>query len=182
MTPPGEGLTRRKTDSLVDDPQDDEILRLIRESTDASEKAMLTALFQVNRNSWRTSQVLTELVEQMQEHSESLEAQKKEFMVHRGEFIAHMHEEAVLFSKGIGAWRAISIVGIAVISLGSYILSGHLGDMKELQTANAAQGKTITDLTHRMDLMDKAFSSHYIQGVNPHSQATVQHGLKLPER
>ena len=156
------GVERRKGDSIIDDPQDDEILRLIRESADPTDKAMLTVLFQVNRSSWRTGQVLQELVERIDSHAETLEAQKREFEAHRSEFTAHMHEEALLFSKGIGAWRAVSIVGIAVISLGGYVLSGHLGEMKESSQQNQMQEKEIQQIKSQLQALNDAFSRHLV--------------------
>jgi hypothetical protein len=111
---------------------DEEILKLIRSAQHDGEKATLMVLYQINRNLIQNTEMTTEALAKIR-------SAEKEFASHREDFDKHVQDETALFNKGIGAWKTLSIVSAVVASVGVYILSGHLGDLKTVMAANASQ-------------------------------------------
>lgn len=189
------GFERRKSDGLLDDAADEEILRLLRDATDPTDKAMLTVLFAIRRDAWKTSHTVEEVVKKIdaqdrmaEQHREKLiemiAAHKQEYEAHRKEFLQHAANEEKLMSSGQAAWRVLSVVGIAVISLGTYIMNGHLSDMRSIQDMNTAQEKVLNTqdkefnmLRNEVRNLSDAFSRHLVS-----QQEQARNGLRLPER
>jgi hypothetical protein len=126
---------------------DEEILKLIRSSDEESQKATLMVLYQINRNLIANTEMTTEALHKIREA-------EKEFALHRQDFDKHVQDETALFNKGIGAWKTVSIVSGLVASIGIYILSGHLGDLKNVMEANAHQDVEMKRIDATMRILE----------------------------
>lgn len=117
---------------MITEPTDEEILRLIQHATDESTRATLLVLYQINKNLIHNTSVTVRIAKQQEDHEEM-------FKAHRKDFSNHVIDEAALFNKGIGAWRALSITSLVVMSVMGYLLSEHSSDAKLVNASNAMQ-------------------------------------------
>ena len=126
---------------------DDDILRLIQVASADGERAMLTVLYQINKNLVQNTQLTIETVERMKKT-------ESKFAAYRTDFDQHVTGEAARFNKGIGAWRAVSFMSVLITATSGYILSHHLADMKTLQIASASQDLELRSARERINSIE----------------------------
>lgn len=135
---------------------DAEILALIQKAGDGPEKAHLMVLFNLNRNVIHNTDVTVEIARRQIEDEKNLEEHRKEFADHRVEFKQHVEDERVLFAKGIGAWKAVSLVSLTLFAMSGYIFKGHLDSLTRVIAQNETQDARVAEQDKRLSLLEAA--------------------------
>lgn len=186
---------RRKSDPLIEDTIDDSLIDEMRGVQDEGEQRRLKIMLAMNRNVWQVRSLVADVIAKIDsqdraferhrsELAEMMSAHKAEYEAHRKEFLQHAQNEEKIMAGGQFAWKVFSVIGLVVVSLGTYILNGHLADMRTIQDANATQEKALNTqdkdlaaIKHELRALGEAFSRHLIT-----KEPSPANGLRLPER
>jgi hypothetical protein len=126
-----------------------DVLHLLKAADSPQERAMLSVMLQMTR-ALESNTTATEAIAQ------GFHAHVEEFKMHREEFDKHVKDEIELFAQGRGMQKMLtySISGLGVVmtiilSMGLYILNGHVEGLVHERKMNDDQEKRLLGLEHK---------------------------------
>jgi hypothetical protein len=121
-----------------------DILHLLKAAETPQERAMLSVMLQMTR-------ALESNTEATEAIAAGFHAHVEEFKLHREEFDKHVKDEIELFSQGRGMQKMLSwsvsglgVVMAVIMSMGLYILNGHVAGLIHERDTNVDQEKRLT--------------------------------------
>ena len=130
-------------------PADEEIMSLLRDSDNPKDRVMLSVMLQMTR-SLESNTAATIAI------ADGFHAHVQEFQKHREEFDAHVTDELALFNQGRGMQRMLiwSVSGLGlvmtlILSMGLYIVNGHIATLVHERIINEDQEKRITTIENQ---------------------------------
>jgi|OpeIllAssembly_1097287.scaffolds.fasta_scaffold06196_3 hypothetical protein len=121
-----------------------DILHLLKAAETPQERAMLSVMLQMTR-ALESNTTATEAI------AEGFHAHVEEFKQHREEFDKHVRDEIELFAQGRGMQKMLtySVSGLGavmtiILSMGLYILNGHVEGLLHERQMNDQQEKRLT--------------------------------------
>lgn len=130
-------MTHHNRSTDVPQSTDDEIMRMVQETNDPQTKGMLLVLLRISNNLAANTRLTSHL-------SESFEA-------HVDKVNAYMLEGNKMLNRGIGAWKAVSLIGIIVYVVGGFLLSGYITEINNIKQRNIDQDIIITRVSAQLE-------------------------------
>lgn len=153
-------------------PTDDEIMRLLGEADSPMQRALISTMLKITRSLEANTEATAAIAKGFREHI-------SEFQTHRNEFEQHVKDELALFNQGRGMQRMLawSVTGIGVVvtiilSMGLYILNGHVSGLIHERDTNTDQEKRLVIIENTPsisrsefeDLRNRIFQLEVMQG------------------
>lgn len=137
---------------------DDEIMRMVRETNDPQTKGMLLVLLRISSNLTANTQLTQDLAGAFENHEKTVSV--------------YMAEGNKMLNRGIGAWKAVAVIGFVVYAAGGFIINSYLNEISSAQKKNAEQDILIAGIKSLLD--------EHLRQANPMMKELKDRGVVTP--